>query len=71
MTRTTLNVTGMTCDHCVHSVKSALEQLAGVRSARVDLDHGRAVVDYDAAKTSPRELTTAVADAGYQAEEAA
>lgn len=71
MARTTLNVTGMTCNHCVMSVKNALEELAGVRSARVDLDAGEAVVDYDEGKTSPREMTTVVADAGYQAEAAA
>jgi copper chaperone len=70
MARTTLNVTGMTCDHCVHAVKSALEEIAGVRSARVDLDRGTALVDYDDGKADPREMTTAVADAGYQASEA-
>lgn len=67
MARTTLQVTGMTCNHCVMSVKNALEELEGVRSARVDLDGGTAVVDYDDAMTSPREMTTVVADAGYQA----
>jgi copper chaperone len=67
MARTTLNVSGMTCNHCVHSVKSALEDVEGVRSARVDLDGGKALIDYDDALTSPRELTTTVADAGYQA----
>lgn len=69
MARTKLNVTGMTCNHCVHSVKSALEDVAGVRTARVDLDAGTAIVDYDDGTTEPRELTTAVADAGYQATE--
>ena len=70
MARTKLNVTGMTCNHCVESVKSSLEELEGVRSARVDLDGGTAVVDYDEGRTEPRELTTAIADAGYQANEA-
>lgn len=69
MARTKLNVTGMTCNHCVHAVKSALEGVGGVTSARVDLDAGTAIVDYDDARTSPRELTTVVADAGYEAEE--
>lgn len=71
MARSTLNVTGMTCDHCVAAVRTALEELPGVRSARVELENGRVVVDYDDAKASPRELTAAVADAGYQAEAAA
>jgi copper chaperone len=69
--RTTLKVTGMTCNHCVHSVRSALEGVAGVRAARVELERGRAVVDYDEGRTGPHELAGAVADAGYQAEEAA
>ena len=69
--RTTLNVTGMTCNHCQHSVQTALEGVDGVRAARVDLEQGRAVVDYDEAKTNAREIAVAVADAGYQAEEAA
>lgn len=68
--RTTLNVTGMTCNHCQQSVQSALEGVHGVRSARVDLQQGRAVVDYDEGETNPRELAGAVGEAGYQAEEA-
>lgn len=70
MARTKLNITGMTCDHCVSTVKSALENVQGVRSARVDLDSGTATVDYDDARADPREITTAVADAGYQASSA-
>lgn len=68
MPRTTLAVKGMTCNHCVGAVTRALEDTPGVRSARVDLEAGRAVVDYDDALASPRELATVVADAGYEAE---
>lgn len=67
--RTTLKVSGMTCNHCVQSVQSALQEVSGVRAARVDLQNGRALVDYDEAKTDPRELAGAVTEAGYQAEE--
>lgn len=67
MARTKLNITGMTCNHCVSTVKGALENVQGVRSARVDLDSGSAVVDYDDALADPREIATVVADAGYQA----
>lgn len=68
MARAKLNVTGMTCDHCTHTVKSALEGVNGVRSARVDLDAGTAIVDYDDNVTQPTEMGAVVADAGYQAE---
>ena len=69
--RTTIQVTGMTCNHCVHSVQSALEGVPGVRSARVDLQQGRAVVDHDENEATLRDMAAAVAEAGYQAEEAA
>jgi len=68
MARTTLKVKGMTCNHCVSAVTTALEETPGVQSARVDLDAGQAVVDYDDALASPRELATVVAAAGYEAE---
>lgn len=68
MVRTTLKVKGMTCSHCVAAVTTALEETPGVRSARVDLDAGQAVVEYDDALASPRELATVVAAAGYEAE---
>ena len=68
MARTTLNVTGMTCNHCVHAVKTALEGVDGVRSARVDLDAGTALVDYDDSVAELQAMGTAVAEAGYQAE---
>ena len=69
--RTTLNVTGMTCSHCQKSVQEALQGVEGVRTARVDLQQGRAVVEYDEAKTNPSDMAEAVAGAGYEAEEAA
>lgn len=69
MPRTTLNIRGMTCNHCVSAVKNALEETPGVRSARVDLEKHEAIVDYDDALASPRELATVVADAGYEADE--
>lgn len=70
MARTKLNISGMTCNHCVSAVQQALDDVQGVRSARVDLDSGTAIVDYDDALADPREMATAVADAGYQASQA-
>ena len=67
MARTKLNVTGMTCDHCSHAVKTALEELDGVRSARVDLEAGTALVDHEDGQPEPAVLSSAVAEAGYQA----
>lgn len=41
----TLEISGMSCGHCVHAVKSALEALEGVRVE--DVQMGSAIVDVD------------------------
>lgn len=69
MARTVLKVTGMSCAHCHLTVTRALERVQGVHTAAVDLKAGRAVVDYDEARTEPRILADAVMDEGYEAEE--
>jgi copper ion binding protein len=71
MARATLRVAGMTCQHCVRSVREALEGHQGVRSAEVDLENGRAVVEYDEGLVSVQDMAGVVAEEGYEAEEVA
>lgn len=61
---TELKIEGMTCGHCTAAVKKALEGVAGVSHADVDLAAGRARVDGQA---DVSELVAAVQDEGYQA----
>lgn len=63
-----LNVEGMTCGHCQMSVKKALENVKGVKSAVVDLEKKSALVTYKSDKVTEESLIHAVADAGYRAE---
>ena len=64
---TTVNVSGMTCGHCVSSVSEELEALAGVEEVKVDLNSGgiSTVTITSAAELSPAEIGEAVAEAGY------
>ncbi|MEJ2620695.1 MAG: heavy metal translocating P-type ATPase [Candidatus Thiodiazotropha sp.] len=62
---TTLNVSGMTCPHCVSNVEKALLEVPGVESAEVALEEGKAIVTGSAQTAS---LVQAVVDAGYPAE---
>jgi copper chaperone CopZ len=59
----TLSIEGMSCGHCVMHVKEALEGVAGVKSAKVDLGKKSAFVEGDALDDAA--LRAAVADAGY------
>jgi copper chaperone len=71
MATATLKVTGMTCGHCVKAVTEALQSQNGVSRAEVDLTAGRAQVEYDESRVTPRELANVVTEEGYAAEETA
>ena len=61
-----LQITGMSCQHCVKAVTEALASVPGVtRVVAVDLDSGRARVDGDVDVSA---LIAAVKEAGYGAE---
>jgi copper chaperone CopZ len=64
---TTVNVSGMTCGHCVSSVSEELEALAGVEKIDVDLNSGgiSTVTITSAGALSTSEIGEAVAEAGY------
>ena len=63
---TTLAIEGMSCEHCASCVKKALESIAGVLSAQVDLQKKTALVTHNDSVTLEA-LKTAVSDAGYEA----
>jgi len=64
---TTVNVSGMTCGHCVSSVSEELETLAGVEKIDVDLNAGgiSTVTITSTGPLSTSEIGEAVAEAGY------
>jgi copper ion binding protein len=61
----TWHVTGMTCGHCVASVKEEIGEIAGVEVVDVVLDSGEVTVT--SAEPLTREAVAAAVDeAGYQ-----
>ncbi|MDR2103510.1 MAG: cation transporter [Treponema sp.] len=66
MMKTTLKIEGMSCDHCVKHVTEALEEVPGVKSAKVSLKEKSAAVEHgDEVKVDA--LKAAVVEAGYEA----
>lgn len=61
----TLAIDGMSCMHCVEAVRSALNELDGVRAEEVQV--GSAKVVFDPRKANPHEIVAAVDAAGYPA----
>jgi Cu+-exporting ATPase len=67
MTSARLTVEGMNCASCVSHVQSAARRVAGVLSCDVSLATGRAVVNFDPARTDPTAISAAITAAGYPA----
>ena len=63
MERITIGIEGMTCSHCVHAVRKALEGVQGLRVDDVQI--GAATVAFDAGVANENAIAEAIADEGY------
>lgn len=63
MDKLTMQITGMTCGHCVAGVTRALQGVPGVTVDQVAI--GTASVAYDPGATTPADIAQAVEEEGY------
>jgi len=63
--QTTINVSGMTCGHCVSAVTMELSLLPSVTEVDVDLESGQVTITSEAA-LEQAQLATAIDEAGYE-----
>lgn len=63
LTERRVKIEGMTCPHCVMSVRRELSKLPDVQVKDVQI--GAAVVVYEESKVSPEHLRAAIEEAGY------
>jgi copper chaperone CopZ len=64
MTVVTYTVPNISCGHCVHTIKTELSDLAGIRRVDVDQMGKRVEVEFDAPATEER-LKKALAEIDY------
>jgi copper chaperone len=60
----TYTVVGMTCEHCVLSVRAEVSEVGGVSAVAVDLESGRVAVTGEG--FSDDDVRAAVDEAGYE-----
>jgi copper chaperone len=61
----TITVTGMTCGHCVSSVREEVGGIPGVTAVEVDLATGRVTIQSET-RVDAGAITDAVGEAGYE-----
>lgn len=60
-----LDIRGMSCSHCEHSVKTAVGSLPGVNRVEVELETGKVKVEYDPKKVELKVIKETIEDQGY------
>ena len=63
-----LQVSGMTCQHCVNSVKDSVMALQGVNQVDVSLENGSVDIAYDNPNLNASQIAAAIEDQGYDVE---
>jgi copper chaperone len=61
----TLNVSGMSCGHCVKAVEGSVGDLQGVKSVKVHLDSGKVDIEYNSEEVSLDTIKETIDDQGY------
>jgi copper chaperone len=65
MEKVTLNVSGMSCGHCVKAVEGSVGELKGVSNVKVHLENGTVDVEFDASELTLDVIKETIDDQGY------
>ena len=68
MENVTLNVSGISCGHCVSSIEGSVGKLAGVNEVKVHLESGKVDVAFDQEKLTLSKIKETIDDQGYDVE---
>lgn len=62
---TDIIVEGMSCTHCVNSIKNAVGSLNGIQKVDVDLATKKVTVEFDPEVVKGKQIKDAIEDQGY------
>ena len=66
MAHQTLNVEGMSCNHCVESIHNTLNEIIGVQKAFVNLEEKEVRIDYNELKVELNFLINKIKGKGFE-----
>ena len=61
-----LNVEGITCEHCVDTIKQSVGILDGVLRVDVDIEKKQVVVEFDEKMAKPEDLIDKIEEVGFK-----
>lgn len=66
MLKKSLNINGMTCEHCVETIEDIVGSILGVKNIEVDLAKKLAKVEFDDNKTKLANIKEKIIGAGFE-----
>jgi copper ion binding protein len=66
MEKKTINVIGMSCEHCVKAVTKAVSSVSGISDVSVNLKGGTVTFNYAPAATDLAAVEASIVDAGFE-----
>jgi len=63
----TIQVRGMSCDHCSQTVHRALKAMPGISKVSVSLEKGEVVIDFDDTQTNIQTISAKIVKIGFEA----
>ena len=67
MSSQTIQVIGMSCNHCSQTILCALEAMPGVSKVSVSLEKDEVVVDFDDTQTDIQTVSAKIIEIGFEA----
>lgn len=65
MGKNSIQVEGMSCEHCVKAITRAVEALPGIREVAVDLEAGTVAVEHDSVQSPLEKIMFEIEEQGY------
>jgi len=66
MKKITLEVNGMTCDHCVQTIKGTLNKIIGLNLIEINLDKSQVKVEFNESQTNIKILSEEIVALGFE-----
>lgn len=63
MRNISVEISGMSCEHCVNRVKKALDSLVGITAS--DVTVGKAIITFNEKIVTEKDISKAIDKAGY------
>ena len=61
-----INVDGMTCDHCVNTIKQALENQVGILNVEVKIEKSQVIIEINKTTVKLKDVEDKITEVGFQ-----